>query len=142
MAASRPTRYSGVIMSNPHKSSDGRMEVRGRDAGEITDEMIEKRAREIADINGRSPDEIFSEDRAAAREELMGQRLPATSEEDEESIGELSRDPSNPPAYYGKAAPATETDDEKNSLERIVLEGVEEAQHDQMLEARRHPRDR
>lgn len=129
-------------MNDSQKSRDGRIEVRGRDAGEITDQMIDKRAREIAEINGRSPDEIFSEDRAAAREELMGERLPATTEEDGKSIGELSRDPSNPPAYYGKTARATESDDEKNGLERIVLEGVEEAQHDQMLQARRHPRDR
>ncbi|HEY9154881.1 MAG TPA: hypothetical protein VIM69_07120 [Opitutaceae bacterium] len=129
-------------MNDSQKSPDGRVEVRGRDVGEITEAMIEKRAREIAEINGRSSDEIFSEDRAAAREELMGERLPATTEEDENSIGELSRDPSNPPAYYGKAARVTESDDEKNGLERIVLEGVEEAQHDQMLEARRHPRDR
>ena len=129
-------------MNNSEKSPDGRMEVRGRETGEITEDMIEQRAREIAEINGRSPDEIFADDRAAAREELMGQRLPATTEEDGQSIGELSRDPSNPPAYYGKAARATENSDEENSLERIVLEGVEEAQHDQMLEARRHPRDR
>jgi hypothetical protein len=129
-------------MNDSQKSRDGRVELRGREAGEITDQMIDKRAREIAEINGRSPDEIFSEDRASAREELMGERLPATSEEDEKSIGELSRDPSNPPAYYGKAARTTESDDEKNGLERIVLEGVEEAQHDQMLQARRHPRDR
>jgi len=129
-------------MNNSEKSPDGRMEVRGRETGEITEDMIEQRAREIAEINGRSPDEIFADDRAAAREELMGQRLPATTEEDGQSIGELSRDPSNPPAYYGKAARATENSDEENTLERIVLEGVEEAQHDQMLEARRHPRDR
>lgn len=129
-------------MSSTHKPSQGRAEIHGRDSGEITDEMIDKRAREIAQINGRSPDEIFSEDRNSAREELMDQRLPATTEDDGKSIGELSRDPSNPPAFYGTTAPTNGGDDEKQSLERIVLEGVEEAQHDQMLQARRHPRDR
>ncbi len=124
-------------MSTTHKSNEGRTELHGRDAGEITDDQIEKRARELASINGRSPDEVFADDRDAAREELMGQRLPATTEDDGESIGELSRDPSNPPAFYGKSAPTNEGDDEKQSLERIVLEGVEEAQHDQMLQARR-----
>ncbi len=124
-------------MSKFNDPTEGRTELHGRDTGPITDEQIEQRAREIALINGRSSEEIFSDDRASAREELMGHELPATTSEDGESVGELSRDPSNPPAYYGSSAPTNEGDDEKRSLERMVLEGVEEATHDQMLEARR-----
>jgi hypothetical protein len=58
----------------------------------------------------------------------------------------MSRDPSDPIADRGRQVPEYGGDDEKTALEHLALEGVEEAQHEQMLEARNdvdeplHPR--
>lgn len=128
-------------MSTFNDPTRGKTVLHGDGAGPITEDDIERRAREIALIKGRSEDEVFSDDRAQARAELSGQDLPASTGEDVESIGTLSRDPSNPPAYYGKSAPTDEGPDEQKALEKTVLDGVEEAQHDQMVEAR-HRRER
>jgi hypothetical protein len=50
----------------------------------------------------------------------------------------MSRDPSDPLSDRGRQAPEYGGDDEKTALENLALEGVEEAQHEQMLEARKN----
>lgn len=120
--------------NNPHLA---KTVVHGRPVGEVTDDDIEQRAREIAIINGRDPGAVSDDDRAQARDELSGRSVPDTTTEDDQSIGTLSRDPSNPPAFAGKATPNFFEPNEQEELEHLVLDGVEEAQHDQMLEARK-----
>jgi hypothetical protein len=64
---------------------------------------------------------------------------PPVVSDDEPLIREtLSRDPSEPASNLGREAPgnADVEDDEKADLERIVEEGVEGAQDDQMRAAR------
>jgi hypothetical protein len=109
--------------------------LHGQGAGEISDADLEKRAREIALIQGRGDENVTEEDRAAAYAELSGQTLPETTVDDARSLGALSRDPSDPPSLSGGETPHSEEPNEQAELERIVLEGVEEAQHDQMVEA-------
>jgi hypothetical protein len=58
--------------------------------------------------------------------------------EDAESMQSMSRDPSDPLVDRGRQVPEYGGDDEKTALEHLALEGVEEAQHEQMLEARNH----
>ncbi len=123
--------------TSQNSSVPGKTEVHGRGTGTISRDDIEQRAREIAKIKGRSEEEIFSDDREQARPELLGESLPDTQLEDSNSIGSLSRDPSNPVGIPGREIPADEGVDEKNELEKTVLDGVEEAQHDLMLEARK-----
>jgi hypothetical protein len=143
MALFRPEEYVGLNiqsqknMSTFNDPTRGKTIVRGKGTGEITADEIEQRAREIARINGRGEDDVYSEDREQARAELAGEDLPDTSVEDQESIGTLSRDPSNPPAIRGRSATTNEGPDEEKALEKMVLDGVEEAQHDQMVEASR-----
>ena len=111
--------------------------IHGHAAGEISDRDIEQRAREIAIIAGRDPSSLREEDREQARRELGGQAVPDTMAEDAESIGSLSRDPSIPPTFHDGATPNVTEPNEQEELEHTVLEGVEEAQHDLMLEARK-----
>lgn len=112
----------------------GRVEEHGREAGVFSRDDVERRAREIAGISGRQ--EVTAEDRERARAELQAGDLPPTTTEDAESTQSLSRDPSDPPAIRGKQTPEYVEIDEKQALERLALEGVEEAQHDQMARAR------
>jgi hypothetical protein len=125
---------------NINDPTHGRILIHGKGTGDIGRTDIERRARELADIDGRSGAEITDADLARAEAELMGTVLPATSVEDDEAEGAISRDPSEPISVNGHEIPLREGPDEEKAVERLALEGVEEAQHEQMLAARRRER--
>lgn len=119
------------------KNQPARILLHGKGTGDLTQDDIEKRAREIAVINGRAPEAISEDDRAEAWAELNGELLPGTTGTDQIAAGGLSRDPSEPisdPGHEVLTEPPVE--DETENRERLATEGVEEAQHDQMLAAR------
>ncbi len=118
-------------------SQSARILRHGRRADEITEEAIAQRARELAMIDGRSPRDITDEDRRHALAELRGESLPETSFDDDETSASLTRDPSEPLSVAGERKPTRNEPEDQEVQERLVLEGVEEAQHDQMLAARR-----
>jgi hypothetical protein len=127
-------------MNISNDPSSGRILIHGKGTGGISHAAIERRARELADIDGRSGAAITDDDVTRARAELMGSHLAATTVEDAESDGGLSRDPSEPRSISGHETVTREGPDEEKAVERLALEGVEEAQHDQMLAARRRER--
>jgi len=112
------------------------MILHGHGTGDLTDDDVEKRAREIALIRGQSPVRVTEADRAEAWAELQGELLPATTDTDGESRGALSRDPSEPIGIPGRQTANEAGDSDAMTVERLASEGVEEAQHDQMLAAR------
>jgi len=96
--------------------------------GTVSPEMIEQRAREIARSDGRT--EANDLDRASAREDLIG----ATSiSEKEATTKEPGRDWGMPLVSSGEKAPTVAPEDEDNIPEKLIQEGVEEADHDQRL---------
>lgn len=122
-------------MKNITPPTKGKIFVHGRGLGPVSADAIEQRAREIARIEGHHA--INADHRRRAERELNGQALPPTGNDALESMNGLSRDPSDPPADRGTESPTREAPDEQKAAERLVEEGVEEAQHEQMLEARR-----
>lgn len=120
------------------KKRSAKIMLHGKGAGDLGDGDVERRARELALIRTGSADNVTEEDRAEAWAELDGQLLPETTGVDGESRGALSRDPSEPIADSGHQVPDQRglDDDETEARERLATEGVEEAQHDQMLAAR------
>lgn len=136
IAGSLPHAYARHMNDSTHPNF-AKTVVHGRPASEITDDDVEQRARELAVIQGRNPDEITNDLRVQARDELLGHSAPDSTAQDDESIGRISRDPSNPPDIYAKQKPNFSEPSEQDELEHMVLDGVEEAQHDQMLEARK-----
>lgn len=124
-------------MSTSKGSHTGKTTIHGRPVGEISQDDIDQRASELAQIQGRDAEAVQPEDRQQATEELAGLNLPDAITEDDQSVGSLTRDPSDPPAFYGKATPNMSEPNEQEELEHMVLDGVEEAQHEQMLEARK-----
>jgi hypothetical protein len=101
--------------------------------GTVTPQMIEERAREIARSDGRSqPNEL---DRTYAREQLTG----ATSESEKlPTREEPGRDWQMPLVSTGEKAPTVRPDDDENIVEKLVEEGIEEADHDQRVNAARN----
>ena len=129
-------------MKHPNQS---KIILHGQGTGDLTQDDVEQRAREIAVIRGRSADRVAEEDRAEAWAELRGERLPASADSNGESRGAMTRDPSEPLSDSGHQVLTAEGgNDDETAVERLASEGVEEAQHDQMLAAREreHRQDR
>ena len=108
--------------------------------GTVTREMVLARARELAIINGHSPDHVLESEFEQAKRELTGGSDIDPQEEALESMPESER--WNPmPGSEGRQAPefsdANEDDEGRSQSERLVEEGVQEAEHDQMLQAAR-----
>lgn len=97
-------------------------------------DTIEKRAREIAMIAERDPDEFTDADWDQARRELLGSQETNAPEETDENA-EVVEEWNVVASSAGHRAPRNE--DEENLGEQLVADGVEEAVHDQMLEARK-----
>jgi hypothetical protein len=98
--------------------------------GMVTPQMIEERSREIARSDGRAqPNDL---DRTRAREELTG----ATSEKIP-TREEPGRDWEMPLVSTGEKAPTVRPEDDENIPEKLIQEGVEEADHDQRLSSER-----
>jgi hypothetical protein len=108
--------------------------------GTITRGMVRERAVELALINGRAAHEASISDWDQARRELSGEPEGDPNDAVLESAPESARwDPS--PGSEGHQAPKTDSEDEddegRSDSERLVNEGVAEAEHDQMLQAAR-----
>lgn len=111
---------------------EGRISDRSQGVGTVTWEMVRHRAREIAIINGRSPHQVLDSDFDQARRELTGEDEISPKEKIIESLPESERwDPV--PGSMGRKAPKYPPDDEQTENEKLVQEGVEDAEHDQML---------
>jgi len=120
----------------PQNHEAVRVILRGRAAGGITQADVQRRARELSLIRTGSED-YTTEDLAAAERELMIGHDPATTTDDAHSALSASRDPSDPIADGGDMLEPTETADENTTPEKLVVQGVEEAQHDQMVAAQK-----
>ena len=103
--------------------------VRGTEGlGTVTPQMIEERAREIACSDGRArPNDL---DWTRAREELTG---PTSDSQKRPTRAEPERDWQMPLVSTGEKAPTVRPEDDENIPEKLVREGVEEADHDQRL---------
>lgn len=127
--------YRAQMNSSPN--FQGRILRYGYRSDDATDEMVETRARELALIDGRAADRTTDQDRALARDELAGRCVPETSLAFSDAVGELSADPSQPRGLRGTQTPMRNDPEDQETAERLVLEGVDEAAHEQMLAARR-----
>lgn len=108
--------------------------------GEVTSEMIDARAIELALIAGRVPLRPTGDDFRQARRELMGESERDPREEMLDSLPETDRwNPVPGSTGHQGQESALEDEDEDGLSEsaQLVAEGVQEAEHDQMLQASR-----
>jgi hypothetical protein len=100
--------------------------------GTVTPQMIEERSREIARSDGRAqPNDL---DRTRAREELAG---AASDSEKPPTRAEPGRDWQMPLVSTGEKTPTVRPEDDESVPEKLIHEGVEEADHDQRLSSER-----
>lgn len=106
--------------------------------GTVTRTMIRERAVELALINGRSAPEVAKSDWEQAKRELTGEPGVDPKEAVLEAVPESQRwDPV--PGSTGHQVPTAPSADEdaegRSDQERLVAEGMAEAEHDQMHQA-------
>ncbi len=124
-------------MTEYSKSGIGKISVHGNGMGAPTPEMIETRAREIALINERKPNEYTDADWDQARRELLDLDEVAAADDADAVVDSMSERDSVP-GESGHRAARTEFEDDDESLgAHLVAGGLEEAVHDRMVEAAR-----
>jgi hypothetical protein len=119
---------------NENSHPSGKISVHGNGFGAPSPDAVEKRAREIALIAERDPDEFTDGDWDQARRELLGAQS-SNAPEETESNADVVEEWNVVAASKGHHAPRIE--DDENVGEHLVEDGIEEAVHDQMLEARK-----
>ncbi|HUE40680.1 MAG TPA: hypothetical protein VMO75_02015 [Chthoniobacterales bacterium] len=121
---------------NEKKPISGKIELHGNGMGVPSPEDIERRAREIAMIDERNPEDFSDTDWRQAREELLGDQETKPPEEDDKNIKMEEEWEVTPDDHGHRVGPGVDEEDETIG-EQLVTDGREEAAHDQMLEARR-----
>ena len=112
---------------------EGRISDHSKGLGTVTQEMVRARAREIALINGRSPDHPSPADLSQAKQELMGQNYVEPAEEQLPTSERWDPIPGTP----GHQGVSVRAHDEQTDSEKLIEEGVSEAEHEQMVEGTR-----
>ena len=126
------------MKTNPLKK--GTLTENSDGIGTVTDKMVQKRAIELAIINGRAAHEVSKSDWEQAKRELTGGSDIDPKAAVLEAAPESERwDPL--PGSTGHKAPVAASEDEdeegRSDNERLVEEGIEGAEHDQMRQASR-----
>jgi hypothetical protein len=106
--------------------------------GTVTREMVLKRAQELALINGHSPKHVSESELEQAQRELTGGSDMEPKEAALESVPESEHWDPLPGSTGHKAAESSDEDEDdegRGEEERLVEQGVNEAEHDQMLQA-------
>jgi len=122
---------------------EGALTINSTGIGTVTRKMVRERATELAVINGRSAQDASKSDWEQAKRELTGEPDADPKEAILESAPESERwDPV--PGSTGHLVSVTsideEDDDGRSISERLVEKGVQEAEHDQMLQAAKKQR--
>lgn len=117
-----------------NRIEEGRFTEQGHGLGTVTKEIVQKRAREIALINGRQ--QVLDTDYLQAKRELTKEEHLIPEPNAAEKLPEESRwEPVG--ESVGKEVPKVPAADEQTFAEKLVEEGVEDAEHDQMTKAAR-----
>lgn len=108
----------------------------GHGLGTVTRDMIYQRAREIALVNGRAETQMLDADVRQALRELTREFPNVPDPNREEAAPESARwDPVH--GSEGRKTEPSPPPDEQTFAERLVQEGIEDAEHDQMVKATR-----
>ena len=126
------------MKTNPLK--DGVLTENSAGLGTVTRKMVRERAIELAAINGHSVQEVSKSDWDQAKRELTGKPDMDPNEAALEAAPESERwDPMH--GSTGRKVPVAAGEDEddegRSDNERLVEEGIEGAEHDQMRQARK-----
>jgi hypothetical protein len=115
------------------KITQGDVGDRSKGIGNVSPALVTTRAEEIAIADGRLPEDFTDEDWAQALRELRNSQIPAPDQVSEEveaaaPLGEV-------PSSIGRQIPKYPLEDEETIAEDLVEQGIDEAVHDEEVEA-------
>ena len=118
--------------------SKGNLTINSAGIGTVTREMVHARARELALLAGYAPADVRQSDYEQAKRELTGESDMDRQDSVLNSLPESKRwDPV--PGSAGHETPGSQSEDMdedgRSESEQLVEQGVEEADHDLMLQA-------
>jgi hypothetical protein len=120
---------------------EGRFSENAHGLGTVTWADVRQRAQELALIAGRNADQVLDSDWEQAQRELTGEERLVPPPTPAEELTEDSRwDPVG--ESVGHREPTVPTPDEQTFAEKLVEEGVEDAEQDQMVRAEKEQRRR
>ena len=119
------------------RQSHGKISEHFKVLGTVTRDTVVERAREIALINGHGPNHYTQEDFMEAKRELTGELDGEIDAEEDIVPGLVTWD--EPPDAAGHTVERELPDDEQSCAVLLTEEGMEEAEHDQMVEGARTP---
>lgn len=119
----------------------GDLSGRETELGVPTRKMVEQRAREIAKLNQRNPDQFTDADWEQALAELTGTQ-PDGRPEDPDTSAASQTERGSVPGESGRKIPRVVPKDEELLDERLTRRGVEEAAHDQRVASSKIDQDR
>ena len=122
-------------MSNHHVSAKIINHSHGQGATSIDD--VHQRASELAQIDGRDGKKFTQTDLENARRELSGGHFDNEDQEGECFV--LTSD--SIAGSTGHHVPNQSSDESENAVSELIMEGMEEAEHEQMLEASKSTED-
>lgn len=120
-------------MKKRNQISDGKVSEHSRGLGTVTPEMVTRRAQEIALINRRPNDKPTPDDWSEAKRELTAGDAAHDPIEDVPVSKRWDPVPGSTP----RKANSVLADDEQTFAETLVEGGLEEAEHEQMVEGTR-----
>jgi len=123
-------------MREPHSPGQkARIIIHDEGAGVPSPDIVTQRAREIAVIAGRAAHDYTDEDFRQAKLELKQEPEPDDEEMEEEA---LPFEPGSGDVLGGRETQAENFGaDDEGVAEELIREGMDEALHDEMLEARK-----
>ena len=121
-------------MKKRHECPEGKVTEHAHGLGTVTPDMVTQRAHEIALINRRPDNKPTPEDWQEARRELTESGPSGRDPLDDIPVGKRWDPVPGSPQRKANNMPA---DDEQTVAESLVESGVEEAEHEQMLEGTR-----
>jgi hypothetical protein len=124
----------------PNPLKDGVLTENSAGMGTVTPKMVRERAAELGVLDGRSEQDVSKSECEEARRELTGEPDADPQEAALESSPESERWDPVPGSTGHKvlAAPSEDEDEEgRSDNERLVEEGIAEAEHDHMVQAAR-----
>ncbi len=124
-----------------NRIEEGRFSQHARGLGTVTEGMVRQRAKELAQINGRPNGQVLDSDVVQARRELTGEERLVPEATPAKRLTEDERW-EDVPESVGKKADTVPAPDEQTFAEKLVEEGVEDAEQDQILEGLRESRRR
>jgi Protein of unknown function (DUF2934) len=118
--------------------NEGALIINSTGVGTVTHKMVRERAVELAVIDGRTEQEVSKSDWEQAKRELTGGSDMDPKEALLETAPESERwDPVPGSTGHIMTVPSVDGEDDEGRgfTERLVEEGMLEAEHDQMLQA-------